>query len=159
NTDTKKVTYISPNTFVEALIGLLTAQADNSIFKPLEDALALLPNNDQKVRLREMVRDLRSFGDTDTNKLRSAILELTNETHKQVLSYALENVEDALGRFPIKAGQLIPLLEGVNNIQNPVFKDAIKTVLVTAQSLNEARAKLESWFNDGMDRVSDIYKD
>lgn len=152
-----QVSYIPPTTFVEALIGLLTAQADTSIFKPLEDALAMLPNNDQKVKLREMVRDLRSFGDTDTNKLRAAILELPNEVHKQVLSYALENVEDTLGRVPVKAGQLIPLLEGVNKIKEPVFQDAIRAVLVTAQSLNEARAKLENWFNDGMARVSDIY--
>src|SRR5262249_29870715 len=102
-----------------------------------------LPNNDQKLKLREMVRDLRSFGVTDTNKLRDAILQLTNETHKQVLSYALENVEDALGRLPIKAGQLIPLLEGVNHIQNPIFKDAIKAFPVTQQNLNEPRPKPE----------------
>ena len=156
-TDPTNVNYIPPNTFVEALIGLLTSGATTSIFKPLEDGLALLPNNDSKVRLREMLRDLRSFGDTDTNKLRAAILELPNETHKQILSYALENVEDSLGRMPIKAGQLIPLLEGVNRIKDPAFKDAIRAVLVTAQNLNEARVKLENWFNDGMDRVSDLY--
>ncbi len=157
-TDPTQVSYIPPKTFVEALIGLLTAQADTTIFKPLDDALTVLPNNDMKVKLREMVRDLRSFGDTDTNKLRAAILELTNETHKQVLSYALENVEDSLGRLPVKSGQLIPLLEGVNRIQDPIFKDAIAAVLVTAQNLNEARAKLEFWFNDGMDRISELYK-
>src|SRR5215510_9470372 len=34
-TDPTQVSYIPPKTFVEALIGLLTAQADDSIFKPL----------------------------------------------------------------------------------------------------------------------------
>lgn len=158
NSEPTQVTYIEPSTFVEALISLFTADADNTIFKPLEEAISFLPNNDQKVKLREMVRDLRSFGNTDTNKLRAAILELPNENHKQVLSYSLEAVEDALGRLPIKAGQLVPLLEGIRKIKDEAFQDAIKTVLVTAQSLQEARTKLENWFNDGMNRVSEIYK-
>lgn len=158
NSEPTQVTYIEPSTFVEALISLFTADADNTIFKPLEEAISFLPNNDQKVKLREMVRDLRSFGNTDTNKLRAAILELPNENHKQVLSYSLEAVEDALGRLPIKAGQLVPLLEGIRKIKDEAFQDAIKTVLVTAQSLQDARTKLENWFNDGMNRVSEIYK-
>ncbi|MBZ0285185.1 MAG: hypothetical protein K8L97_30910 [Anaerolineae bacterium] len=158
NSEPTQVTYIEPSTFVEALISLFTADADNTIFKPLEEAISFLPNNDQKVKLREMIRDLRSFGDTDTNKLRAAILELPNENHKQVLSYSLEAVEDALGRLPIKAGQLVPLLEGIRKIKDEAFQDAIKTVLVTAQSLQDARTKLENWFNDGMNRVSEIYK-
>lgn len=153
-----QVTYIEPSTFVEALISLLTGSADDSIFKPLEEALSYLPNNDQKVKLREMVRDLRSFGDMDTNKIRATILELPNENHKQALSYSLEAVEDALGRLPMKSGQLVPLLEGIRKVKDAAFQDAIKTVLVTAQSLKEARSKLENWFNDGMNRTSELYK-
>jgi hypothetical protein len=158
SSDPTQVTYIHPSTFVEALLSLMTTQTDTTIFKPLEEAISYLPNNDSKVRLREMVRDLRSFGDTDTNKLRGAILELPNENHKQALSYSLEAVEDALGRLPIKAGQLVPLLEGIRSIKDEAFQDAIKTVVVTAQSLDDARVKLESWFNDGMNRISELYK-
>lgn len=153
-----QVTYIHPSTFVEALLSLMTTQSDTTIFRPLEEAISYLPNNDAKVRLRELVRDLRSFGDTDTNKLRAAILELPNENHKQALSYSLEMVEDALGRLPIKAGQLVPLLEGIRSIKDEAFQDAIKAVVVTANSLADARVKLENWFNDGMNRISELYK-
>jgi hypothetical protein len=153
-----KVTYIAPSTFVEALLSLLTSESDASIFLPLTDAINALPNDDNKVLLREAVRDFRSFGTTDTRQIRQLILQLPNETHKQILSYALEEVENALGRLPARNGQLIPLLEGIRKIKDPAFKDAINTVLITAQDLDDARAKLQNWFNDGMDRISDLYK-
>ena len=108
--------------------------------------------------LREAVRDFRSFGTTDTRQIRQLILQLPNETHKQILSYALEEVENSLGRLPARNGQLIPLLEGIRKIKDPAFRDAINTVLITAQNLDDARAKLQNWFNDGMDRISDLYK-
>jgi hypothetical protein len=153
-----KVTYIAPSTFVEALLSLLTSESDASIFLSLTDAINALPNDDNKVLLREAVRDFRSFGTTDTRQIRQLILQLPNETHKQVLSYALEEVENSLGRLPARNGQLIPLLEGIRKIKDPAFRDAINTVLITAQNLEDARAKLQNWFNDGMDRISDLYK-
>lgn len=152
------VTYIAPSTFVEALLGLLTSESDASIFMPLTDAINALPNDDNKVLLREAQRDFRSFGTTDTRQIRQIILQLPNETHKQVLSYALEEVENALGRLPARNGQMIPLMEGIRKIKEPAFKEAINTVLVTAQNLDDARAKLQAWFNDGMDRTSELYR-
>lgn len=153
-----KVTYIAPSTFVEALLSLLTSESDASIFLTLTDAINALPNDDTKVLLREAVRDFRSFGTTDTRQIRQLILQLPNETHKQILSYALEEVENSLGRLPARNGQLIPLLEGIRKVKDPAFRDAINTVLITAQNLDDARAKLQNWFNDGMDRISDLYK-
>jgi hypothetical protein len=153
-----KVTYIAPSTFVEALLSLLAAESDASIFLTLTEAINALPNDDNKVLLREALRDFRSFGTTDTRQIRQLILQLPSETHKQILSYALEEVENSLGRLPARNGQLIPLLEGIRKIKDPAFKDAINTVLVTAQGLDDARAKLQNWFNDGMDRISEVYK-
>jgi hypothetical protein len=158
HSETTKVTYIAPSTFVEALLSLLAAESDASIFLTLTEAINALPNDDNKVLLREALRDFRSFGTTDTRQIRQLILQLPNETHKQILSYALEEVENALGRLPARNGQLIPLMEGIRKIKDPAFKDAINTVLVTAQGLDDARAKLQNWFNDGMDRISEVYK-
>jgi 23S rRNA maturation mini-RNase III len=153
-----KVSYIAPSTFVEALLGVLTSESDASIFLPLTDAISALPNDDRKVLLREALRDFRSFGKTDTRDIRKLILELPNETHRQVLSYALEEVENSLGRLPVRTGQMIPLMEGIRKIKDPAFQSAISTVIITAQNLDDTRAKLQAWFNDGMDRISDLYK-
>ncbi|MBZ0279005.1 MAG: hypothetical protein K8I60_22860, partial [Anaerolineae bacterium] len=74
-----KVTYIPAETFVKSLIGVLTANSDYSIFQPLDDAINLMDNNDEKLKMRELYRDLRSFGTTDTKAFREAILQLENE--------------------------------------------------------------------------------
>ncbi len=153
-----RVEWLPSSTFVEALVSLLTSKSDQSIYKPLIDAIDALPNGEDKARLREMVRELRSFASTSTRELREEILKLPNEMHAQLLSYALEEVESELGRLPVKNGQLIPLLEGIRKIENENFKTAIETILSTAQSLDEARQKLEQWFDDYMRRVTDIYR-
>ncbi len=154
----RKVTYIAPNTFVEALVSLLSVEGGTAMFDLLEQGITALPESDQKIKLRELLRDLRSFGDTDTSKIRQAILELEDENHKSLLSYALEVAEDSLGKASVKSGQMIPLLEGINRVKDRATQDAIRTILVTAHNLQEAQAKLERWFNDGMGRASDIYK-
>lgn len=156
-----RVTYIPPSTFVEALISLLTAESDYNIYKPLIDGIDALPNTPDKVRLREMLRQLRSFQETNTSEFRHELLDMKqlDDNQKQILSYALEQVEDALGRLPAKNGQLVPLWEGIRKLDpKSPFKGALETVLITAQSLEDARGKLQNWFNDGMARISDIYK-
>lgn len=153
-----QVTYIQPDTFVEALISLLSTSGNTGLFDAFEQVLEGLPDNDEKYKLREMLRDLQGFGTTDTSQLRASILELKDETHKQWLSYALEAAEDKLGSASVKSGQMIPLLEGIRKLKDRALQDAIKTILVTAQNLDDARKKLENWFNDGMARTTELYK-
>ncbi|MCB9450061.1 MAG: hypothetical protein H6672_01410 [Anaerolineaceae bacterium] len=155
---TTKVSYIPSQTFVNALVSVLTAKSNYEIFKPLDEAITFMENNDDKLKMRELYRDLRSFGETDTKKFREAILALPDENVKQVLSYALEQVEDGLGQINVKSGTLIPLLEGLRQVDNPHFQGAIQTIVASAVSLEDAEGKIESWFDDGMNRIGDIYK-
>ena len=158
NAPVTKVTNIQPSTFVEALISILSSQGGTAIFDLVEQGIDALPNGDTKLRLRQQLRDLKSFSDTDTSTLRESIMQLPDGDQRNLLSYALENAEDSLGRLSVKSGQMIPLLEGINKIGDQIFRDAVKTILTTAQSLDDARSKLENWFNDGMNRSSSLYK-
>lgn len=158
NAPTTKVTNIEPSTFVEALISILSSQGGTAIFDLVEQGIDALPNDDLKIRLRQELRDLKSFSDTDTTTLRNTIMQIPDGDQRNVLSYALESAEDSLGRLSVKSGQMIPVLEGINKISDKIFQDALKTILTTAQNLEDARNKLESWFNDGMSRTSELYK-
>ena len=158
NAPTTKVTNIEPSTFVEALISILSSQGGTAIFDLVEQGIDALPNDDLKLRLRQQIRDLKSFSDTDTSQLHETILQIPDPDQRNLLSYALESAEDTLGRLSVKSGQMIPLLEGINKIGDHLFRDAVKTILTTAQSLDDARNKLENWFNDGMSRTSELYK-
>lgn len=158
NAPTTKVVNIQPSTFVEALMGILSSQGGTAIFDLVEQGIDALPNDEHKLRLRQQLRDLKSFSDTDTTQLRESILKIEDNDQRNLLSYALESAEDALGRASVKSGQMIPLLEGINKIRDQVFRDSIQTILTTAQNLEDARTKLENWFNDGMSRTSETYK-
>lgn len=158
NAPITKVANIEPSTFVEALISILSSQGGTAIFDLVEQGIDALPNDDNKLHLRQQLRDLKSFSDTDTTQLRDTIMQLPDGDQRNLLSYALESAEDALGRASVKSGQMIPLLEGINKIGDQLFRDALKTILTTAQSLEDARTKLECWFNDGMGRASDLYR-
>ncbi len=158
NAPITKVSNIEPSTFVEALISILSSQGGTVIFDLVEQGIDALPNDDNKLRLRQQLRDLKSFSDTDTTQLRDTIMKLPDGDQRNLLSYALESAEDTLGRASVKSGQMIPLLEGINKIGDQLFRDALKTILTTAQSLEDARSKLECWFNDGMGRASDLYR-
>jgi hypothetical protein len=158
NMASNQVSYVPPSLFVDALLGILASDADSSIYLPLVDAVNSLPNDDIKVHLRDLLRRLRSYDDVDTNAFRDTIYQIPNETHKQILFYSLEEVENAMGRLGIVSGRLWPMLEGTRRIKEPAFKTAISTLLVSAQSLEEVHQKLIVWYNYHMDRISDTYR-
>ncbi len=158
NGKTTKVSYIPPETFVSALVSVLTAKSDYEIYRPLDEAINLMDNDDDKLKMRELYRGLRGFGDTDMKKFREAILKLEDENVKQALSYTLEQVEDGLGQLNFKSGALIPLLDGIRQIENVHFQGAIETIVASAVSLEDAQGKVQAWFEDGMNRIGDIYK-
>src|SRR3982750_517877 len=76
NAPTTKVSNIEPSTFVEALISILSSQGGTAIFDLVEQGIDALPNDDTKLRLRQQLRDLKSFSDTDTTQLRDTIMTL-----------------------------------------------------------------------------------
>jgi hypothetical protein len=50
------------------------------------------------------------------------------------------------------------LTTGVSALEDPYAKKLLRSLLADAKSLDEARQRLEKWFNDSMDRVSGAYK-
>ena len=50
------------------------------------------------------------------------------------------------------------MLEGLRNVNDDAFKRALKVIVASAQSLDQAQANLGDWFNQRMDQLSDAYK-
>ena len=50
------------------------------------------------------------------------------------------------------------LEHGIQQIKDPRLKSALRTVLTTAEDMDDAKRKLENWFNDGMSRASEHFK-
>lgn len=149
------VTYIPPETFVEALIGILITESDRDLFVPFQRAVQRLPNGLEKSQLREMSRQLRStFDEATLRQIYDITQRLSDEKDRKEILAKLEEFENSLQNVLGRSDDLVPLLDGISKIVDEKFQSALRTILVSADNLEEARTKMEAWFEDQMNRVS-----
>jgi hypothetical protein len=154
-----QVNYIPPSTFVEAMIGILRAASDKTLYRALQEAINKMPSCAEKSQLREMIQLLRlEFSEATLRDMRRTIDKVTDESCREELLLGLEEVEAKLGTIRFQSSQLFPLLNALQEIDEPRFRAALETILATARNLEDAQQKLENWFNDGMERVSEAFR-
>jgi hypothetical protein len=151
------VSYIPPQTFVDVLTDVLTGDRGQKLYVGLTQAIDALPASTVKSEIRELVRKIQISG-TGLQELRDAIIKLEDAEQQKTLLEALNLVEDALDALGVESSDLIPLLVGVRQIQEPYLQKALEAVLQTANSLNDAQLKIAQWFDNSMNRVSDLFK-
>lgn len=153
-----KVTYVAPNIFVDVLTDILMADSGKKLYTALYKAIEPLPSGPEKSEIRELIRRFQNTGQ-GFRELMQATDRLSDQQVKQELRQALDWFEAALEKYGLESGELIPLLIGIRQIQNPALQQALEAVLSSAaiNSLRDAEAKLAEWFNSSMARVSDLY--
>jgi hypothetical protein len=152
------VAWVETATFVDVLTDVLTSGgAGQKLYTALNKAVDTLPASTEKSEIRELIRKLQVTGQ-GLPELRTAIQNLPNETHRQAMLDALNLVEDALDKLQVESTDLIPILIGIRQIQDPYFQRALEAVLSTAHSLEDAQGKLGKWFDNSMDHVTTLYK-
>ncbi|MCL4252696.1 MAG: hypothetical protein KJ043_02830 [Anaerolineae bacterium] len=160
--EAERVTYITPNAFVEALVNILILDSDGVMFRPLQNAINNLPPSPEKSQLREMLQSLREeFSEGFLRKMLMTVYRIENITpeQRQALYDGIRNIETNIGQLRFNNEQLIPLMNGISRVKDPRFRSALESVIATAKDVGEARQKLETWFDDGMGRVSQVYKE
>ncbi len=160
--EAERVTYITPSAFVEALLNILILDSDNEMFVPLQNAINSLPSSPEKSQLREMLQSMREeFTEGAVRKMHMTVYQLENITpeQRQLLYDGIRVVESNIGQIRFNNEQLIPLMNGIRRIKDPRFRAALESVVATAKDVGDARQKMEAWFNDGMSRVSQWYKE
>ncbi|MCA9910422.1 MAG: hypothetical protein KC519_17315, partial [Anaerolineae bacterium] len=152
------VNWIPAPLFSQALLDIVAAEAERNLYKPLYDAVERSLNGPDEARAREMVRRLQ--GSSITTDELGTYFETLAAPARQTLTLTLDRVrkaQQALTEDDANS-KLIPLLEGIRNIEDPFFQKALDTLLATARYVEEAGAKLEFWFNTRMEQLSDTYK-
>lgn len=153
------VNYIPKETFVEAMIGILISESDNELFSPLQRAVREVENSPEKSKLRELIGKISTvFSEATLREIYEVTADLTSETGREKILAGLAEVENALAKLYLKSEELVPLMEGISRIEDERFRSAMRAVLASARNLDEARGKLEAWFDDNMDRVTDKFK-
>lgn len=150
------ITYIAPGTFVEALISLLFVRSGGNIFERVRDTITLLPDRTKRIELYQLLQHLELDPSEERMRtLEAAISTVPNNADLRALVSRLKGVLEVLD---YRTNELSRLLNGVAQIDNQAFREAVGVILATAKNLDDARLKLENWFNDGMNRASNLYK-
>lgn len=157
NAKLTRVADITPETFVEALVSILTVRA----YGPLERSARSLEEGDNKQRILALLGDLQAApSDERLVALRQAITSATaGQTEPSPLLTAFNELQAAFMEIRTRNNELMPLLIGISRIKTPPFREAMQVVLYAAQTLPEAMAKLQAWFKDGMMRSSSMFKE
>lgn len=151
------VTYVAPANFAEALMSALIARSDIDIYQHLQNGIAALQDPEQKRQLDELLKNLQMDLSQDRmDELEKRIVDLLPDDSE--LKKAIMNLRGLLETVRYKYSDLIPLLDGVNKLQNGAFREMLKIILASAKDIDDARRKLETWFNDGMTRTSEAFK-
>jgi hypothetical protein len=151
------VSWIEPTTFVDVLVDVLTGDKSSKLYSALNKAVEVMTSSVEKSQIRELIRkvQLSGFG---LQELRDAIKLLADAQQRQTLLDALNLVEDALDALQAESSDLIPLLLGVRQIQDPYLQRALDAVLTTASPLKDAQQKLSQWFDTSMARATEMFK-
>lgn len=152
-----QISWIEPQTFVDVLVDILTGDKGQKLYAALTKAVDEMPPSIEKSEIREMIRRIQISG-TGLPELRDAISKLPDETQRQSLLSALHLVEDALDKLGVESSDLIPLLIGIRQIQEPHLQKALEAILSTANSIQTAQYKLAEWFDNNMQRATDVFK-
>src|SRR5690606_20143631 len=157
NAPLTRVTGIAPATSVGALACILTLRA----YGPPARAIKSLGETEVKRRLLALLNDLQSDpSDERLAALRQAVQSAADGTPTgPLLVAAFNNLQDSFISIRSRNPELMPLLIGINTINNPPFREAMQVILYSAQDLPTAMLKMQSWFNDGMQRSSSMFRE
>ena len=157
--ETSDVAWIDPTIFADVLTDLVSAQAtgDSDVYAPLLRVANTVLDPAQKAQANALVRRIQS-GAAHFEDLLTFITALPDAADRQALLQSLSDVEAALQEFGTESNPLINLYRGLRNIENEEFQRALDTILRTAESIDEARARLAQWFDKNMEQVTDTYK-
>ena len=157
NSKVKDVTWIPPKTFVNVLLSIVKVDSDRELFGVLLNSIDAMPSGPERRTLRLLVNRLVSTGD-GLEELHHAVNTLEDEAYRDALNEALDDIDEELGKLGLEPDSIITIMAGLRKIKNPYFRSAMETILSTSKTLIEAEEKLEQWFDDGMGRATETFK-
>ncbi|MBK9123938.1 MAG: hypothetical protein IPM16_12605 [Chloroflexi bacterium] len=138
-------------------MSILTVRA----FGPVEQAARALPHSEAKRRILGLLGDLQADpSDERLAALRQAVNAMPElPGAPTLLRQRFDALQGAYAEVRSRNAQMIPLLIGMSRIETPPFREAMQVVLYSANSLEAAFDKLRAWFNDGMQRSSNLFRE
>ena len=156
----QKVEWIPDELFSSVLLDILNSNAEQQLFGMVNEACERMLNGVEKAQMREMLRRFQHGAITLTELNQFISTKVSDPADQAALLQALEPL--ATLRQPTdvsdEGSRLLAVLAGIDAIEDPSMRTALQTLVGPAHSLEEAQARLESWFNSSMDRLSVSYR-
>ncbi len=153
----ENITYIDPKTFVTALKSLLIVEAEKLLYGKLQDALETIPNSEAKSFVRELFHKLRlSFTEETFRELLQKVRENESELGTEIRT-TLDDLEKFINALRYDNGDMVTIMQGIEQIKTPKMKDTLKSLLNTAKDIKDAEERLAKWFDEGMGRLTAVY--
>ncbi len=157
---TTPVTTLSSTNFAKAMINILSDP-----FLDVYAALTLVEDEAERQRLRDIVDQLKvnlnspERANAVLNQFHSRItaLEPANRPDRRALLRTLSPLQTSIREFQSGNSALLQIYNSVSQVENRAFQQAMETVLSGVQTVNEAEAAIEEWFDNKMAQTKDLY--
>ncbi len=150
------IDWIDSNTFVEVVLNNIKVESDQQLFGALLNVIDGMPSGPERRGLRLIVNRVVTSGE-GLDDLREAIGNVDEESFRIALIDTFEQIEDEITQLGLEPNSIVSVLAGIRQIDNPYFRNAMSTILATAENLDEAKANIQTWFDNSMSRASSTF--
>lgn len=150
------IDWIESNTFVEVVLNNIKVESDQQLFGAMLNVIDGMPSGPERRGLRLIVNRIVTSGD-GMDDLKEAIAHVDQESFRMALADTLDQIEDEITELGLEPNSIVSVLAGIRQIDNPYFRNALSTILATAEDLDEAKLNIEKWFDNSMKRASSTF--
>ena len=115
-----------------------------------------MPSGPERRTLRLLVNRIVSSGD-GMDELREAIYNVDQESFRNALNETLSHIDEEISQMGLEPNTIVSVMAGIRQIDNPYFRNALSTIMATANTLDEAKLNIEKWFDNSMTRASSTF--
>lgn len=150
------VDYIDPHTFVDVVLNTIKAESDQQLFGALLNVIDGMPAGVERRGLRVMVNRIVTSGQ-GMSELRNSLRYVEDRRYRSALTEIVNQIDEEVSLLGLEPTTNVSLMAGIHQIANPNLRNALSTVMASAENMDVARGNLESWFNHSMQRASASY--
>jgi len=156
NSSIGTVDWIDPQTFVDVVLNTIKAEADQQIFGSLLNVIDGMPAGPERRGLRVMVNRVVTTGQ-GMKELRNSLPYVQDRRYRNALTEIVNQIDEDVSLLGLEPTSNVALMAGIKQIEHPKLRNALATVMYSAESMEAARGNLETWFNNSMNRASATY--
>ncbi|MCY3799209.1 MAG: hypothetical protein OXG84_15480 [Chloroflexi bacterium] len=150
------VDYIEAHTFVDVVLNTIKAESDQQLFGALLNVIDGMPAGAERRGLRVMVNRIVTSGQ-GMSELRNSLRYVEDRRYRSALTEIVNQIDEEVSLLGLEPTTNVSLMAGIHQISNPNLRNALSTVMASAENMEVARSNLESWFNNSMQRASASY--